>query len=103
MPPLLPALHALGDAAAFGVAEAIEGVRLRQAGITQPILVLVGVIPETLALEHRVLVPPHVSGELIELAPAGEYTLKDVIGRVQSQEGRFGGYGGGVGAHGRQG
>ncbi|ADW18093.1 alanine racemase [Desulfobulbus propionicus DSM 2032] len=35
-------------AAAFGVAEAIEGVRLRAAGITQPILVLAGVIPQTL-------------------------------------------------------
>lgn len=36
-------------AAAFGVAEAIEGVQLRSAGITQPILVLAGVIPQTLA------------------------------------------------------
>ncbi|MCL2790953.1 MAG: alanine racemase [Desulfobulbus sp.] len=35
-------------AAAFGVAEAIEGVRLREAGITQPILVLVGVVPQVL-------------------------------------------------------
>ncbi|NLX18460.1 MAG: alanine racemase [Desulfobulbus sp.] len=35
-------------AAAFGVAEAREGVELRAAGITQPILVLVGVIPDTL-------------------------------------------------------
>jgi alanine racemase len=36
-------------AAAFGVAEAVEGVRLREAGIAQPILVLAGVIPQTLA------------------------------------------------------
>ncbi|QQG65978.1 alanine racemase [Desulfobulbus oligotrophicus] len=35
-------------AAAFGVAEAREGVLLRAAGITQPILVLVGVISDTL-------------------------------------------------------
>ncbi|WP_028317340.1 alanine racemase [Desulfobulbus elongatus] len=35
-------------AAAFGVAEAVEGVRLREAGITQPVLVLVGVVPQTL-------------------------------------------------------
>jgi alanine racemase len=35
-------------AAALGVAEAAEGMRLREAGITLPILVLVGVIPETL-------------------------------------------------------
>jgi V/A-type H+-transporting ATPase subunit A len=48
---------------------------------------ILGVVPETLALEHRVLVPPHVSGKLIELAPAGEYTLKDVIGRVRPEQG----------------
>jgi len=35
-------------AAAFGVAEAVEGVHLREAGITQPVLVLVGVTPQTL-------------------------------------------------------
>jgi V/A-type H+-transporting ATPase subunit A len=48
---------------------------------------ILGVVPETLALEHRVLVPPHVRGELIALAPAGEYTLKDVIGRVRPDQG----------------
>ncbi|MDR2550476.1 MAG: alanine racemase [Desulfobulbus sp.] len=41
-------IFASQGAAAFGVAEAIEGVRLREAGITQPILVLVGVVPHTL-------------------------------------------------------
>jgi alanine racemase len=35
-------------AAALGVAETVEGVQLREAGITVPILVLVGVIPQTL-------------------------------------------------------
>lgn len=35
--------------AAFGVAEALEGVQLREAGITQPILVFAGVIPQTLS------------------------------------------------------
>ena len=35
-------------AAAFGVAEALEGVQLREAGITLPILVLAGVIPQTI-------------------------------------------------------
>lgn len=36
-------------AAAFGVAEASEGVQLRAVGISQPILVLAGVIPHTLS------------------------------------------------------
>ncbi|WP_240194780.1 alanine racemase [Desulfobulbus rhabdoformis] len=34
--------------AAFGVAEVVEGVRLREAGFTEPIFVLAGVIPQTL-------------------------------------------------------
>lgn len=37
-------------AAAFGVAEAVEGLQLRAAGITQPILVLAGVLPQTLSM-----------------------------------------------------
>ena len=43
-------IFAAQGAAAFGVAEAVEGVRLREAGIAQPILVLAGVIPQTLAV-----------------------------------------------------
>lgn len=48
---------------------------------------ILGTVPETLAIEHRVLVPPHVSGQLIELAPRGEYTLNDVIARVRPAQG----------------
>ncbi|MGD9947794.1 MAG: alanine racemase [Desulfobulbus sp.] len=42
-------IFAQEGAAAFGVAEVVEGIRLREAGITQPILVLAGVIPQTLS------------------------------------------------------
>ncbi len=60
-------------AAAFGVAEAVEGLRLREAGITQPILVLAGVIPQTLPLivEARltpVVLEPSILPELSRLA-----------------------------------
>jgi V/A-type H+-transporting ATPase subunit A len=48
---------------------------------------ILGLVSETLALEHRVLVPPHVSGELIELVPQGEYTLNDIIARVRPEQG----------------
>ena len=41
-------IFASQGAAAFGVAEAVEGVRLREAGITQQILVLAGVAAQTL-------------------------------------------------------
>lgn len=66
-------IFAAQGAAAFGVAEAIEGVRLREAGINQPILVLVGVIPQTLPLiiESRltpVVTDPAILPELSRLA-----------------------------------
>jgi len=48
---------------------------------------ILGTVAETLALEHRVLVPPDVQGELLELAPEGEYTLNDVIARVRPAQG----------------
>ena len=41
-------VFAAEGAAAFGVAEASEGVALREAGFSQPIFVLVGVLPETI-------------------------------------------------------
>jgi alanine racemase len=36
-------------AAAFGVAEVVEGIALRNSGIKLPVLVLAGVMPDTLA------------------------------------------------------
>ena len=49
---------------------------------------ILGVVPETSAMEHRVLVPPGTAGELTFVAPAGEYTLQDVIARVKDVQGR---------------
>ncbi len=45
---------------------------------------VLGTVQETEALEHRILVPPEVSGELLELAPAGDYDLSDTIARVHT-------------------
>jgi len=60
-------------AVAFGVAEAVEGVALRGAGITVPILVLAGVVPQTLPLIvdaglTPVVVDPSILAELSRLA-----------------------------------
>lgn len=44
---------------------------------------VLGTVQETPSIQHRILVPPLVHGELLELAPEGEYTLDEVIGRVQ--------------------
>jgi V/A-type H+-transporting ATPase subunit A len=43
---------------------------------------LLGVVPETPAIEHRVLVPPEVSGELTWIAAPGEYTIEEPIARL---------------------
>jgi len=48
---------------------------------------ILGVIPETLAIEHRVMVPPDVAGTLTWIAPEGEYTITEPIARLQTREG----------------
>jgi V/A-type H+-transporting ATPase subunit A len=47
-----------------------------------------GTAPETDMVEHRVLVPPTVSGKIIQVAPAGEYTIEEEIGVVETPAGR---------------
>lgn len=47
---------------------------------------ILGTAPETEALEHRVMVPPDVTGTLTWVASAGEYTLEDVIARVRTEQ-----------------
>ncbi|HYA37285.1 MAG TPA: V-type ATP synthase subunit A [Candidatus Methylomirabilis sp.] len=46
-----------------------------------------GTVQETKTIEHRVLMPPDIEGELLELAPAGEYTVDQVIARVKTADG----------------
>ena len=48
---------------------------------------VLGTVPETKTIKHRILVPPEVSGELIELAEAGSYTLEDVVAKVRDTSG----------------
>ncbi len=44
---------------------------------------VLGRVQESEALEHRILVPPHLHGELLELMPAGEYRLEEPIARLR--------------------
>ena len=46
-----------------------------------------GTVQETETIEHRILVPPNVAGELIDLAPAGDYILDATIARVRDPKG----------------
>ncbi|MBN1582983.1 MAG: V-type ATP synthase subunit A [Anaerolineae bacterium] len=48
---------------------------------------VLGTVPETPALEHRIMVPPDVEGELVWVAQEGEYTIVDSIAKVQTAKG----------------
>ncbi|HVO28094.1 MAG TPA: V-type ATP synthase subunit A [Candidatus Margulisiibacteriota bacterium] len=45
---------------------------------------IVGTVPETQLVEHRILVPPNVSGTLAWIAPAGTYGLDEPVAHVDS-------------------
>jgi V/A-type H+-transporting ATPase subunit A len=46
-----------------------------------------GSVQETASIAHRILVPPGVAGELLDLAGAGGYTLDDTLARVRDAAG----------------
>ncbi|MGQ9687018.1 MAG: V-type ATP synthase subunit A [Thiobacillaceae bacterium] len=50
---------------------------------------VLGTVQETESIEHRILAPPELSGELVDLVPAGGYRLDEVIGRVRDREGQL--------------
>jgi V/A-type H+-transporting ATPase subunit A len=45
---------------------------------------ILGVVPETKVITHKILVPPQVKGKLLELK-AGEFTVDHVIARIQTE------------------
>ncbi len=48
---------------------------------------ILGEVPETEALVHRILCPPNMKGELLEIAEEGDYTIERVIARIKTQDG----------------
>jgi len=50
---------------------------------------VLGAVQETASIQHRILVPPLIQGELLELAPEGDYTVEEAIGRVKLADGRI--------------
>jgi V/A-type H+-transporting ATPase subunit A len=46
-----------------------------------------GIVPETLSIEHRLPVPPDLSGTVVDIAPEGEYTIGDTVCRLDTGEG----------------
>jgi V/A-type H+-transporting ATPase subunit A len=45
---------------------------------------VLGEVPETVLVKHRILVPPNVSGTLKSIVPNGDYTLEEPIAEVES-------------------
>ncbi len=48
---------------------------------------VIGTVAETETVMHRILVPPDTGGELVELAPAGDYDVEQVIAQVRGHDG----------------
>jgi V/A-type H+-transporting ATPase subunit A len=58
-----------------------------EAGIEVEGGAILGSVPETPLIEHRVMVPPDVSGKITWVAPAGEYTIEEPIARLATESG----------------
>ena len=48
---------------------------------------ILGMVPEASSLEHRIMVPPDISGKLTWIAPARKYTIEEPIARVHNEQG----------------
>lgn len=48
---------------------------------------ILATVPETSAIEHRVMVPPGMDGTLTWIAPAGKYTIEETIAKVRTERG----------------
>jgi V/A-type H+-transporting ATPase subunit A len=48
---------------------------------------VLGSVRETETIEHRILVPPGCSGEVIEHAPEGDYNIEETIVRIRNETG----------------
>ncbi len=49
---------------------------------------IIGQVQETPSVCHQILLPPALSGQLIDIAEAGQYTLADPIARIRTADGR---------------
>ena len=49
--------------------------------------IVLGTVQETQTVVHRILVPPGIAGELVEIAPAGDYDIESTIARIADAKG----------------
>ncbi|WP_457614165.1 ATP synthase subunit A [Methanopyrus sp.] len=57
-----------------------EGERVEEGDV-------LGTVPETELIEHKIMVPPGVSGKVIDIAAEGEYTVEDTIAVIEDEDG----------------
>jgi len=50
---------------------------------------IIGTVQETPLIEHRIMIPPGLQGELVEIVAAGEYTIETTVARVKNESGTF--------------
>ncbi len=50
---------------------------------------VVGTVPETELVIHKVMLAPNVSGKVLSIVGAGEYTVDEVIGTLQDENGQI--------------
>lgn len=48
---------------------------------------ILGTVEESQTIQHRILAPPHCSGEVVEHAPEGDYSVEEIIVRMRSDSG----------------
>ncbi len=49
---------------------------------------ILGTVPETAVVLHKIMVPPKMKGTIKKLAPAGEYTVLETIAVLETEDGK---------------
>ncbi|HDH07163.1 MAG TPA: ATP synthase subunit A, partial [Thermoproteales archaeon] len=48
---------------------------------------IIGIVPETPLIKHKILVPPDLSGKIIDIVDEDEYTVEDKIAEIETSKG----------------
>ena len=48
---------------------------------------IIGNVEETKSITNKIMIPNNIKGKIIEIMPEGEYTVKDIIAKVETEEG----------------
>jgi len=46
-----------------------------------------GEVPETELIDHKILVPPGIEGEVVDIAKEGKYTIEETVAKIKTGEG----------------